>query len=307
SKLSYLRTRVRGRFTDANSCCDESRRPGGGTRRLHDGQQGFTLIELMVALIILAIVVAALSKPLLGAFSTASHARSSEGAQAAVLRSADLLQADVLAARSPDRNTSRQRGVDSLSQALLRDARGSAVSDDPSDLGRSFDVFDILVASRTQLRMVVEADGRNAGAECVQWDAEDTARTRQVYLRRVLYSNRNCGGRVLASDTLIPRQPWVPTNIGETSASVPPVFTYHLLCNPDAAHCGGRFGSSAGGCRGWNSTNVVDSGLNAIVSLSFDMRSVEMHSGAPASSRSINQITFPAREATDYRRSLGCA
>lgn len=270
------------------------------------GQAGFTLIELMVSLVILAIVIAGLARPLLGAFSTASQARSSQGAQANVLRTSDQMQGDLLATRSPDRNTSKQRGVDSLKRGLLIDPQGRAVSDDPSDMGRMFDIYDVLAATPTMLRLVVEEDDTHVGSECAQWDVANTAATGRVSVRRRFFWTRNCTGAARTDTMLVPDQAFVPSFLGETRAAVPPVLSYQLVCSPTAAFCNGRYGSAGPGCQGWSATSAPGVARNLIVGVTIDLRSVEQQAGEAAGARAKSEITLPSRESTDYRRALGC-
>lgn len=287
------------------AACPQGCANAAGARGARDNADGFTLIEIMVAMVILAIALAAVSKPLMAAFSTASHTRSVENAQADVLRAHDRLQADLLNTRSPNRNTSRQRGVDSLTEALLVSPRGGAVSDDPADRGRTYDVYDVIAATPTMLRLVADVDSR-AGTECVQWDAANTAATGRIRVTRSVFPNTTCTGAAMSRDVMIPDQPWIATSSTDTRARVPAVFSYQSVCSSAGQFCAGRFGSAGGACGGWTSAAQAGSGLNTIVGVTLNLRSINLTSNSAGAAQSSALITIPSREAADYRRALGC-
>lgn len=257
--------------------------------------EGFTLVELIVGILLLAIALTFIARPILDGLGGSSHADSAAVVEGEISNTAAKLRRDLAAAGAPDRNPNDVRTVEQLHSDLMA-APGTVTSDDPARAGARIDVYDVLAATPTKLQFRADVDPA-VGSECVTYDVSTGA---TLEITRTVTAGTTCGGAVLSKDDLVPRQPRVA---GVTPAGT---FAYDLICSRSARDgCGGSISRD---CQpaATPSTSVAGVMRNAIVSVTLSASAVERRGNSYSASSEDVSAPLRSRESSFYRRALGC-
>jgi prepilin-type N-terminal cleavage/methylation domain-containing protein len=266
----------------------------------HSDARGFTLVELIVAMVLLAIALTMVTRGLLDGFSSTSDAITEREAQHMVDKATQQLTQDLRSARANDRNVNDIRQPYLLTRAIMLGTAIYSGDCPPSATCKLLDVADVKAATSTTFEFMADVDTSSVGAECVTYTIPPSGAT--FWMRRAVtaYSSatRTCAAAGASGAYLI-RPQKVPT-----SAVGHPVFSYQLVCNRSAAGC-----SLAGGpkCTPTTQTSVGSAvARNWITSVTVDLTSLVER----GESRSIDSLKGTAsirtRENHDYRLALGC-
>lgn len=261
--------------------------PSGSER----SERGFTLVELIVAMVLLSIALSIVAAVVVQAIQGSGGARAGALSDAAIASAAAALADDVARATTPDRRDNLLRDPADLAAALRRNE--VAYSSNPADSGRVLDIDDVLLASPTELRVRSDVDA-TAGVECVTWRATVAG---AFELRRMVDTAGACGQGRLSSRVMLRSTRPAAANV-DTSP-----FRYRLVCNRRS--CPGSGASAAAPCRPWASENVAAAnrrwvvGVDAVLGTVTEGRSV-------ASGHGSVRIAIRSRDTAAYRQGLGC-
>jgi hypothetical protein len=199
------------------------------------------MIELIVAMVLLAIVIALVGDSFLRAVSGAEFASSGAASDAAIARAVGKFQDDLAVTETADRTARLVREQASLDAALRQGV--AAPSDDPT-INRAVDLEDVLQATPTLVQLQADVDRARAGAECVTWRAT-TSGDRYEVTRTV--QGQGCAG---ASETEV-----VFKGAAQASGAVTQPFSYRLMCNRSVCGAASQAPSSSP-CATWVQTTV---------------------------------------------------
>ncbi|MCZ4495798.1 MAG: hypothetical protein JWM25_381, partial [Thermoleophilia bacterium] len=129
------------------------------------GERGFTLLEIMIALVLFSIAAALVTSVFVNALGGSGASRTGAVSDAAIERTTAALRDDVARAITEDRANSRLRDPSEFQSAVRTNA--VARSTDPETAGATLDIDDVVVATPTQLALRVDAASTAAGVECV--------------------------------------------------------------------------------------------------------------------------------------------
>lgn len=240
---------------------------------------GFTLIELVVVMVILAIVMAFVGRALLDGFTGATKTQTEAITSQATAEAIDTIRADVQAALSSDRDRTKIRDDFKFESAL----KGEPVtSDDPADGGRTLEIQDITKASPTLLAFQIEVNAENPGSECVQYELMGGS---TFSLKRVQSESRGCGEGQKRT-VLKPMR-------AIDGRTFDKVFTYNLLS--DACTLEAEPRETVGGAE-----------LNRIVSVNVLLGAAATRGRSVSTDGRQTVISVRSRETLEYRRALGC-
>lgn len=174
-------------------------------RATNNRESGQSLIELIVAMVLIAIVGGMAMTFLTDAFSTQESANSSQKVQAIAADAAEQLGNDLRQAYSEDRGPDKVADLDTLRRGIVR---GVTIRDVG---GAELDVRDIVIAKSNHLMFRADVIASNKGVECVEYDARSVTAglLRVVYKDRALRNGADCKGSVLSPAKLLipPRAP----------------------------------------------------------------------------------------------------
>ncbi|MCW2962345.1 MAG: hypothetical protein JWM90_2732 [Thermoleophilia bacterium] len=285
--------RCPGVHDDACPFTRDSVRPSGVRQQrapISRQEQGFTLIELIVAMVLLAIALGMVSVFVLQSISGGTGARSGAASDAAIAAATVALEDDVAAAVTEDRRSNKLRDRVEFAQAVR--SNGVARSNNPSDAGRVLDIDDILVATPSELQLRADVDAA-AGVECVTWRASTTNGYR---VERLVSGAGGCGTGSLS------RRTHVSAPAGVTGLTATP-FSYQLLCHRSS--CPGSLAPASAPCRPWTSTNAAGGQRRWVVGVSARFVNVTSDKAVAKASGSAS-IAVRSRDTESYRKALGC-
>ena len=283
----------------ADDCAVTSR---ARTRDIVRDQNGFTMIELLVGMVLLAIVTAVAFRPVMDAFRGSSKAQTQAITEQQIQDAQEALSADLRIALAGERTPDNLPGVPELSRALSG-RPGTAMS---ARTGYPlWDVYDVWYAGNdgTKSWLVVRADvSAQPGVECVQYMATlspQVSLTRTVSIWNFVNNNAqaSCGGAQIDTKEIIsPSQ----TAVG---VDVTSLFTLHELKN-DAACTPTDIPLTQG--VELNPFTAGGEELNRVIAVSIDLYSSRERGGQFSSSSRSVRISLRPREDATYRRALGC-
>jgi prepilin-type N-terminal cleavage/methylation domain-containing protein len=271
------------------------RAPGPGTASTvgAGADAGFTLVELIVAIILLAIALSLAFSGLVGALSGGGTARNASVSDAAVYRTVAAFEDDVARAFAPDRDASKLRDPVDLQRALVEGT--PAVSNDPSEIGRVLDIDDVMLATRTRLQLRVDADTRRPGIECIEWNA--AAVGSEFVVTRTVLASPTCAGATLVEEVFL------------RAASIDGLdvnpFSYELMCRQGL--CAGSQAPPVAPCRPWTvEADVGPRERRWIVGVGASFTQVSGDGRQVSRTRANSMAGIRSRETAAYRRGLGC-
>lgn len=260
-------------------------------------ERGFTMIELLVAMVLLAIALAMVSTVLIQALSGGSSGRAGSVSDAAVARTMSALQDDLGAALTADRRDARLRDPDEFATAVRTGA--PAFSSDPSSPG-AVDLDDVVTATPTMLEMIGDF-APNPGYECVSWQATTSSGSGSgsgYQLMRMVGPASSCGSGSISSRRML------HAPAGASGVNAAP-FSYELVCNQTL--CAADPGADASApCRPWITTGAVATARRRwVVGVVASLTQV---SGSTNSAQSAGTMkaSITSRRSDSYRQALGC-
>jgi prepilin-type N-terminal cleavage/methylation domain-containing protein len=246
-------------------------------------EQGFTLIELMVAMVLGLIVMALLIGLVMDMFTASERSALDNKAQKAASLAADMLTSDVRAMRAPQREPKFTGSPDNLRAMFL----------DPDGNPNNYEIHDVTYASPQQITFLAEVANTTAGVECVTWQVQpDKALHRIVRAHSV-----NCaggGGGVISTQLVMPAP---ETAKASAAAAVPNPFSYRLLAVTKPPVCA--------------ETNVTTGVLKTlerdqISNVMLDLRSFVAGRAATGDQQLKTSVTISSRQGMEYRYGIGC-
>ncbi|MCW2955555.1 MAG: hypothetical protein JWO69_424 [Thermoleophilia bacterium] len=254
-------------------------------------EHGFTLIEVIIALVLFGVVLAFISRPFMDGVSGANKGTATAVAERVVGEATDRFRTDVQAALAPDRDQQHIRDASKLQRALT-DGSFIATSDDPAALGMRLDVADIVDASPTRLvlRADVVNDEISPGSECVTWEASLNTSPRFSLQRTVRggTSAAACSAGPIRSQEWLVRD--VPRAAGVTYDNL---FRYGVL-------------QPAPGCRVVVQPAAPAMQRHRVVAIDMRLSAIIVRGGAASEASDRDLVAIRSHDSADYRRALGC-
>lgn len=291
-------------------------------RQLADG---FTLVEMIVAMVLIIVAVSLASRALIDAFTGQREATQASRNQMSIQDALERFAADVHAARAADRAALDTEELINELQSVPR---------------AGMDVRDILNATRTRLTFRAQVISENAATsgiapQCITWES-----TAGGWLQRTVYSgrgsgaqtlsftgggSRTCRGAVISSEPMIQlRAPTMSVftyvqHVNDVDDSAPWDMTnadncVHVESNASPAY------RLPGHPQWMPNSNQRIPDLNRIVAVRLDIRSQvkegqgrELPDGShSAATANFNDgakatVVFRSRTERSYQRALGCA
>lgn len=259
------------------------------------------MIELIVAMIILAIVLAVFVRALLGGFGAAAVTMTTRKAEAIVAHATDQMGDDLRSARAHERNFDKIREPLQLRKAVMS---GETINDPVT--AAPLDVADVKVATATSFsflsNLVVEPAGSPTVAECVYYRVESGGGYWWM-ARYVSPYAASCSPSGTMS--LVVKQ--------QLGAAPTAVFSYTLVCNRNGVNgrtCNGAVPSPTppliGPCAPGTATAVSGTALNWITSVAFDLSALVERAEYTARGRLRGKVGLRTRQNHDYLYALGC-
>jgi type II secretory pathway pseudopilin PulG len=251
-------------------------------------QAGFTLIELVVAGVLAAVVIGIIGSILMKSLSGSQDAAATVRSNATAAEAAERFGADVRAARSHGRDGSAIIDRISLRSAIQGDT--DIVDHD----GNLIDWRDIAVANASQLVLQADVIDEAAGAarpECIEWRIEGTS---TWHVRRIVrpYSPRCAGGGgALEADRIT-----APTNQRPrpgTGGTVP-LFAYSVANRAGA------------GCTTVETSSPTNVQRNRIVGARIDFASLDSYREQTSQTTSHEVIALRSRAGAEYQTAMEC-
>ncbi|MCW2959618.1 MAG: hypothetical protein JWM25_1246 [Thermoleophilia bacterium] len=252
-------------------------------------ERAFTIIEVLVAMVLLGVVLAFVGRPMLDGISGANKATATATATRLVDDATDRFRTDTMAALTPDRGQTHIRDASKLARALT-DPAFVARSDDPMT-PRVLQPADVYEASQTRLTfradLVADDIPGGSGTECVTWDSSGAPAGR-FRLTRVVRAGTACSsGAVLESEVLINDVQRVP------GVTYDRLFSYGVL-------------GAAPGCRVSIAPAATGIQMNRVVSIGMSLSALVVRGTAVSEASTRDFISIRSRDNSSYRRALGC-
>lgn len=267
-------------------------------RMRHRHQHGFTLVELVVAMVLGMLVLALIVGVVIDLFGSSERSAARSKAQRSSVAAAELLLSDLRAARAPHREPKFTGSSDNLRNLLLRGATPA-----PSSLL----VHDLVDARSNTLRFYAELiqSPTNTTAECVSWEVVTSGALR----RTVRPMSATCTtGAVLQQSEVMP----APRTVGTTTAgAIPKPFSYRLLVqpaplaaapNPDLCTTPRVTDATAAALPG--ATNALR--RDQVMGVELDLRSFITTKVGRGDQELITSASIVSRQSQEYRYAIGC-
>lgn len=259
-------------------------------------ESGFTLIELVVAGILLALVVGVAASTIIQGFKGAADTAATAGGRSSAAEAAERLGADVRGARSTGRDGAKIVDVAELADVVREDDAGRVgVLYDIS--GNVLDWRDLTEATPNSITfqsdVVDEVGGAQSIPECVTWYVADAAGG--WYLRRVAraYSS-GCsgGGRIHEDDAMTHPTRDLPR---PGTSGAPALFSFVVASR------------SGGGCASRTSAGPLSRGdRNRTLGVRIDFSSLARNRDQAGRAALRDEFAIRSRAASDYQLALGC-
>lgn len=253
-------------------------------------ERGFTLVEMLVAIVLAAIVLGVTALVVIQSFTGSNDAASHTRAHASAAEIAERFGSDVRGARALGRDGSFVIDLITLEGAI----------DDNSDIfeqTQEVDWRDIVVAAPNRLVLQVdvvdEAVGTKSVPECVEWVVPSgTTWAVQRIVRQYTAKCAGGGGAVVESDVLTQ-----PTNLRPRpgTGGTPPLFDYTYTV-----------AVAAGGCTTATASSPTAIQRNRIVGLAIDYDSLQVQRDSAARSNARETVALRSRAGADYQTAMGC-
>lgn len=259
-----------------------------GGARTHEA--AFTLIEVVIAAVLLAIVLAVGTVGIVNSIGGGSHAVAGSSVDAAMARAGVMFQDDVQRAVTADRRDNLLRDPAELQRALQRNA--PAYSSDPSD-PRLLDIDDVVTATPTRMQLRADVHA-NPGVECVTWQATEPRGTNQLRVTRSV-------GPSCARFDALGSQVMFASQIDSNDVVNRRPFSYRLMCH--RTQCIGA--PSGVSCRAWMDANPAARQLRWILGAEAAFTSISTDRSATNGNATVRG-SIRSRESDTYHRGLGC-
>jgi type II secretory pathway pseudopilin PulG len=269
----------------------------GRLRNRFRGEVAMTLIELIVAMVLLGIAGAVVFGVLIQGLSGSSNARAGGISDAAINRTSDAMSDDIARALTEDSRAGSVRDELNFAAAVRRNETAWRASQDAA--GRidvnappeAADIDDVRVATPTSFQIIV-------GDTCVTWTAAPgTNDGRATFdIVRAEAPSTNCAA---STDTkrFISAEPTAP-GLDTTP------FSYKLVCNPSV--CPGSAAPATAPCRPFVVDSVSPAQRRWIVGIEARIASLtNANRGVGAAQASVSQ-EIRGRGIESYREALGC-
>lgn len=261
-------------------------------RDAHDRVAGFTLIELVVAMVLMGAVGLLITRTLMGGLETSQKSISTQQALQRANAAIDLMASDIRSARAPDRDLLR-------TSSDVRDALAYPASV-PSQSG-PLDVRDLVHAEPNELWMRTDAVRELSGvqrAECVGWVVRAGSLWREV---RTDGPTCRTSGQILRSKQVLTG---LPTNAA-------PMFSYTRLNNPEVARFAGTTQQidpkKCVKLAPVNSLPATSVALAEVVSVQIDLTSVVRRADQSGETGLRDAVSIRSRLNQSYLFGLGCS
>lgn len=254
-------------------------------RRDKPHEHGFTVIELLVAMVLSAVVLALIIGVVIEMFGSSERSSMQNKAQKATTLAADMLTSDLRAMRAPQREPRFTGSPDNLRSMIL----------DGDDQGLL--VHDLLVAEPSRITFYAELVNSSVDAECVTWHVRPDGALQRDVLRHAPGCTSATG--MLQSSIVMP-QP--ERSRAAAAASIPAPFSYRQLrqptpANPDPSTCTTPTVPSAGTVLGRDQVTAID----------MDLRSFVAGRVGRGDQHLQTSVTIASRQGMEYRYAIGCA
>jgi type II secretory pathway pseudopilin PulG len=283
----------------------------------------FTMVELVVGMLLVAVVAAAIVMGAASLFRGSSEARADRSSQRAEAEAFERFERDVRGAVSQDRIDStltRDEQRASVLWGRTRDGGGAVRSvsksgDSCSSASRQSWQYcadeDVTVATANALWIRSDVDAQAVGTECVAWDITGNALRRRVF-RNGLHCRSGDVGTLLSSQTMLQAPPNATLGAG-TAASAR--FSYMLRHNP-AGMATPNANVDPADC---TTTNVAPGSAPAqryrvfVTNVTLDLASWATNGGATAKQaagsrvRAATSASIASRSNDDYAFATGCS
>jgi len=246
-------------------------------------RDGFTLVEVLIAMVLMAVVFALGSSFLTRSVASSSEANGDSRARAKALEASERFATDVRSARATGRDGTVVVGTNALIRAVRDDGNLYDTS------GTVLDWRDVAVALPTRLVLqsdVVDTPGFER-PECITWEVIAPS-SASWYLQRTV---RSWTTRCVTNGAQLER-----TRLSDIVTGAPPtrMFSY------DIARSAGTYCTTVG------SIAPSSSDRNRIVAVSMDYGGIVANGNKASITGTANKITLRARLGADYQDAMGC-
>jgi prepilin-type N-terminal cleavage/methylation domain-containing protein len=254
------------------------------TRRT-SAEDGFTLVELLVAMVLGAIVLALIVGAIIDMFGSSERSAMKSKAERSAVAAVEMLTSDLRAARAPEREPFYTGSADNLRNLILFQRDQGLL------------VHDIAVATPTRLAFYAELDNTSPRAECVVWAVQPNGS-----LRRTVYPfTSNCAGASGAARQDSEVMPPAAKN-ASALAKPPQPFTYRLLAHPANVAT-----VRPNACTTPTRTTAASAlERDQITSVELDLRSFVAGKVGRGDQELITAVSISSRQAQEYRYAIGC-
>ncbi|MBC7644367.1 MAG: type II secretion system protein [Thermoleophilia bacterium] len=260
-------------------------------------ETGFTLVELLVAIVLLAIIGVVISTVLIGLYHSSTRTHTRARAMQTAVHATDSLQDNLRAAHARYRDAAHVRSADDLRGALLF----GEVPRDATVPGGVLDLHDIAKATPTELifqsDVLTEASGVAVVPECVRW-ALDASGALVREIRSWSFQCQTLGA---------PRESAVMMPPNQQKGINPQPFRYVLLRQTQP----GLSTAVAVDPSKCVTTAALSATLNRlqrdqVSAIQIDLSSFIVTADTRGDQRLQTTIAVGARQGYDYRFALGC-
>ena len=262
-------------------------------------ERGFTLLELMIAMILFAVAAGIVTMALISAIGGSGSARSGAVSDASIERTTAAFRDDVARAITPDRANFRLREPADFSEAVMLNT--PAYSTDPSDPpGTQLDIDDITAASPRLLKLRSDTVQSVAGSECVSWYAQLVGTAFSI--ERRIDPSTACASSTTPGPGSLGKRVYLKADTRVSGVDVNP-FSFDLVCRQGA--CPGSAAPAAAPCRPWRVTDA-STHRRWVVGVHASLVAASVSGDSASRSESSATSVIRSRDTATYRGALGC-
>lgn len=260
------------------------------TRSLHR-DDGFTMIEMVVGMVLAGITLVLVVGVVMGAFDAGERSGVRTKAQRAAVLASEQLNADLRAMRAPQRDAYYTGSPDRLRAILLGGSNPGVLQ-----------VHDLLEATPTRVRFFAEIVNQPPPntVECVTWEVTPSG----ALHRTVRAYSPSCAGTgaALQQREVMPAAPTSGTVVA--AAKAPDPFRYTLLQQPQP---NAASPNPAACTTPTLATLPTVLGRDQVTSISMDLRAFVVRAGSHGDQQLRTTASIASRQNIEYRYALGCA
>lgn len=248
-------------------------------------ESGFTLIELIVAMVLGLIVLALIFGVVLDMFGASERSGFRAKAQRSAVNASEMLTSDLRAMRAPQREPRFTGSSDNLRNLIL-------FNENPTNIL----VHDIVGATPTRLVFYAEVFNTSANSECITWEVLASGALQRSVRR---FSAGCTAATVPLQQSLVMPKPEVAR--ASALAAVPNPFRYRRLVQPTPAN------PNVSACTTPISTNLVTNlQRDQVVGIDLDLRSFVMGKVGRGDQQLMTSAAIPGRQSQEYHYAIGC-